>query len=75
MGVNVQKNLIDAGSRPSSAASLRIFAILGARTAGSCPVTKIASACLEAKEEPALLDVSLIICVFVVWGTHAEVPA
>jgi hypothetical protein len=33
--VNVQKNLRDDGSRPSSAASRRMLAIFGARTAGS----------------------------------------
>jgi hypothetical protein len=35
IGVNVQKNLMDCGSRPSSLASLRMLAILGARTEGS----------------------------------------
>jgi len=52
--VKVLKNLMDAGSRPSSLASLRMFAILGARTEGSCAETNIASACLAAKAEPAL---------------------
>jgi hypothetical protein len=54
MVVRVLKNLIDAGSRPSSLASLRMFAILGARTEGSCPETNIASACLDANADPAL---------------------
>lgn len=58
MGVNVQKNLMDAGSRPASFARRLIFAILGARTDGAWPVTKMASACLDAKAEPALSQVS-----------------
>lgn len=52
--MNVAKNLMDAGSRPSFFASSRIAAIFGFRTSGLCPETKIASACLLAKEEPAL---------------------
>lgn len=54
MGVKVQKNFMEAGSRPAAAASLRMLAILGASTEGSWPVTKMASACLEANAEPAL---------------------
>lgn len=54
IGVKVQKNLIEAGSRPSSLARRRMFAILGARTEGAWPVTKIASACFEANADPAL---------------------
>ena len=54
MGVKVQKNLMDSGSRPSSLASRRIFAIFGAKIEGSCPVTNMASACLDANEDPAL---------------------
>jgi hypothetical protein len=60
MGVKVQKNFIDAGSRPASLASLRMLAIFGARTDGSWPVTKMASACLDANDDPALFDVSQV---------------
>lgn len=54
MGVNVQKNFKEAGSRPSSLARRRMLAILGATTEASWPVTNIASACLEANADPAL---------------------
>ena len=53
MGVKVPKNLIDCGSRPFSAASLRIFAIFGFNTSGEWEETKIASACVEANSDPA----------------------
>lgn len=70
----MQKNLMDAGSRPASLASLRIFAILGARTEGACPVTKIASACLDAKAEPAL-NPSVRRLIHNFGMTDGEVPA
>lgn len=53
MGVKVAKNLIDCGSRFFSAASLRILSILGRRTAGEWLETKMASACVAAKADPA----------------------
>ena len=75
IGVSVQKNLIEAGSRPSSLASLRILAILGARTEGSCPVTNIASACLDAKADPALWGVNKETGWVEKGGAYGEVPA
>lgn len=50
----MQKNFKEAGSRPSSLARRRMFAIFGAMTEVSWPVTNIASACLEANADPAL---------------------
>lgn len=55
----MQKNFKEVGSRPSSLARRRMFAILGATTEGSWPVTNIASACLEAKADPALDRISV----------------
>lgn len=51
--MKVPKNLIEFGSRPFSAASLRMFWILGFRISGEWEETKIASACVEANAEPA----------------------
>ena len=68
-----KKNLIDAGLRPSLA-SLRVFAIFGANTEGSCPVTNMASACLDAKADPALCKVSELEF-FSFDETYGEVPA
>lgn len=51
--MNVPKNLIDCGSRPFSAASLRIFWILGRSTSGEWEETKMASAWVDANADPA----------------------
>lgn len=76
IGVSVQKNLIDVGSRPASLASFRMFAIFGARTEGACPVTKIASACLDANADPALNSIqSVNYLLRDSWKTDGEVPA
>lgn len=78
MGVKVQKNLIDAGSRPSSAARRRMLAILGARTEGEWPVTKMASACLDANADPALFVLSAFFVRLIshfIWVSYGEVPA
>ena len=53
IGVKVPKNLRLFGSRPRAPASSRILAILGARTSGECEETKMASAWVEAKADPA----------------------
>ena len=55
IGVKVAKNLIEDGSRPFSCASFRMLSIFGRSTLGSCDETKIASACVAAKELPALM--------------------
>lgn len=53
MGVKVAKNLMDCGSRPKVAAFSRIAWTLGLRSFGEWEETKMPSAWLAAKVEPA----------------------
>lgn len=53
IGVKVAKNLSDWGSRPSSAACFRMAWILGLRTDGEWEETKMPSACVAPKADPA----------------------
>jgi hypothetical protein len=71
----LQKNLMVWGSRPSSFGSLRMVAILGANTEGSCPLPKIASACLDANDDPALQRAYQICLLGETCETYVEVPA
>lgn len=52
-GVKVLENFRLAGPLPRAAASARIFVISSAKTFGECEETKIASACVAAKADPA----------------------